>query len=651
VQEVAAPGWERSGLSQRRPAARCSDTAVEVVRIKTIAVFFLVVLALAVAADAQVCGVKDLRSSLKKALFEYFKSPGSAKLSISEIKDLLVFYLSIDKEKENVNCSVEGDFSGYSINSISTKIENASLVLQRCSDSTVYSRCSDTKPLYCEQGSLISRCDVCGCSGGLVCSSGNCIAETGTNATSGTNVTPSTNVTQNATANASGVKGLGVPIYVGESFFIGGIGYRLEYLNVAAGLENLGFSELDGIPGYSVGVNSQTLKGSVALVDANGRYYRGYILDISSRTYLVITADPNAVVDLYEKRCIYSYPPGASVPNPVPNYVYWGYVDNCPVGDSGCASLGYGTIVPVSCKNQGCMNNTCSSCVSQTIYLANGTAVSLTCPNQNQTAHVPVCLDCYRTQTPLNPYPNNPQCSIVSNCTSADYPNCYAAPYDYLTIQCPNGCRNGACIQSVSNQTTNQTSNTSGLYCGTSTNMDFCSNCYAHGGRVKTGESACWCDSTATYINAWFGSCPAANATAKCRDSDGVSYMTKTTTYTTGWEGNFTDHCVDTRYQWEFYCNADASAHTGLKVDCAIFTAGCNDGRCSPSIQTQYAGIAWNTTDPSCAYWYGNNQPIPNRYGNTPWGYALSCDGQHCGVKRGTSFSDCFGGCLAGACS
>lgn len=46
------------------------------------------------------------------------------------------------------------------------------------------------------------------------------------------------------------------------------------------------------------------------------------------------------------------------------------------------------------------------------------------------------------------------------------------------------------------------------LECGSSTNMDFCQNCYANGGRVKPGEAGCWCETFGYYINAWFGTCP-----------------------------------------------------------------------------------------------------------------------------------------------
>src|SRR3989338_1003010 len=54
-----------------------------------------------------------------------------------------------------------------------------------CSDGTPYSTCSDFslgglgRPNYCDNGGLISLCEVCGCSEGYVCSNGNCLSEGG----------------------------------------------------------------------------------------------------------------------------------------------------------------------------------------------------------------------------------------------------------------------------------------------------------------------------------------------------------------------------------------------------------------------------------------------------------------------------------------
>jgi hypothetical protein len=47
---------------------------------------------------------------------------------------------------------------------------------QTCSDGTVYSSCSSTKPKYCSSGTLIDKCSQCGCSSGTCQADGTCIS-------------------------------------------------------------------------------------------------------------------------------------------------------------------------------------------------------------------------------------------------------------------------------------------------------------------------------------------------------------------------------------------------------------------------------------------------------------------------------------------
>lgn len=55
--------------------------------------------------------------------------------------------------------------------------ENGSCLLI-CTDGTGYSQCSTTKPLYCYNGSLINKCSVCGCSSGKECEEdGSCVVK------------------------------------------------------------------------------------------------------------------------------------------------------------------------------------------------------------------------------------------------------------------------------------------------------------------------------------------------------------------------------------------------------------------------------------------------------------------------------------------
>ena len=56
-------------------------------------------------------------------------------------------------------------------------LEGASLGLaaQKCSDGTLYGKCSSTKPKYCDQGTLVDNCTKCGCSNNMSCTySGSC---------------------------------------------------------------------------------------------------------------------------------------------------------------------------------------------------------------------------------------------------------------------------------------------------------------------------------------------------------------------------------------------------------------------------------------------------------------------------------------------
>ncbi len=47
---------------------------------------------------------------------------------------------------------------------------NGSCALAKCSDNTTYGSCSATKPKYCQSGTLIDKCSVCGCGTNYTCS-------------------------------------------------------------------------------------------------------------------------------------------------------------------------------------------------------------------------------------------------------------------------------------------------------------------------------------------------------------------------------------------------------------------------------------------------------------------------------------------------
>jgi len=56
-------------------------------------------------------------------------------------------------------------------------------------------------------------------------------------------------------------------------------------------------------------------------------------------------------------------------------------------------------------------------------------------------------------------------------------------------------------------QMTDHCGDSNTVWCGGSENQDFCQNCYQRNGLVKPAQIACWCDSSSSYINAWSGSC------------------------------------------------------------------------------------------------------------------------------------------------
>jgi hypothetical protein len=50
-------------------------------------------------------------------------------------------------------------------------------VLQKCADGTPYGQCSINKPKYCENGNLIDKCSLCGCTSGTICQKDICLKE------------------------------------------------------------------------------------------------------------------------------------------------------------------------------------------------------------------------------------------------------------------------------------------------------------------------------------------------------------------------------------------------------------------------------------------------------------------------------------------
>lgn len=130
-------------------------------------------------AYAQTCEVANVKQVLRNVLYTHFIEPGSNPLSLNEVKDILSFYLSISEGLTAVDCSVLGSKSNKKIFEIISLGGNLSNKIAACSDGTQYGECSTFKPKYCYAGSLVHRCDYCGCPSPSGCSTdGKCVTQT-----------------------------------------------------------------------------------------------------------------------------------------------------------------------------------------------------------------------------------------------------------------------------------------------------------------------------------------------------------------------------------------------------------------------------------------------------------------------------------------
>ena len=80
----------------------------------------------------------EFKFELKKGLFNYMQNPVNSKVTIFEIKDLLVFYLTADIETENCDL-INGTESKIPISTILIKSSTiAKAIIPRCTDGTFY---------------------------------------------------------------------------------------------------------------------------------------------------------------------------------------------------------------------------------------------------------------------------------------------------------------------------------------------------------------------------------------------------------------------------------------------------------------------------------------------------------------------------------
>lgn len=121
--------------------------------------------------------LRDLVSSVTQYPIQNNKY--NVSISYDDTKSKIVqTYSSSRPNKIIINGTIATEVSSLSqlkgstwlYNSTESKLYINASIVQKCSDGTPYGQCSATKPKYCDNGNLIDRCSVCGCS------SGNCLA-------------------------------------------------------------------------------------------------------------------------------------------------------------------------------------------------------------------------------------------------------------------------------------------------------------------------------------------------------------------------------------------------------------------------------------------------------------------------------------------
>jgi len=133
--------------------------------------------------SAEVCEVDRIKQVLKKILFLYFTEPESVPLTKDEVKDMLVFYLSINNQDITVDCSTLGSRSNKPISDVVNAGDNVADKVPSCADGTKYGECSKFRPAYCYAGAIYSKCDLCGCPTNSVCGKSNKCETTSQNIT------------------------------------------------------------------------------------------------------------------------------------------------------------------------------------------------------------------------------------------------------------------------------------------------------------------------------------------------------------------------------------------------------------------------------------------------------------------------------------
>src|SRR3989344_1010193 len=103
---------------------------------KKLLVFGMLFLLVVSAVSAEVCEVDRIKQVLKKILFLYYTEPSNVPLTQDEVKDMLVFYLSINDQNITVDCSAFGSRSNKPISDVVNAGDNVADKIPSCADGT-----------------------------------------------------------------------------------------------------------------------------------------------------------------------------------------------------------------------------------------------------------------------------------------------------------------------------------------------------------------------------------------------------------------------------------------------------------------------------------------------------------------------------------
>lgn len=115
---------------------------------------------------------EQFKSQMKRGLYDYLQNPDASSLTLYELKDLIVLFLTEDISTINCNDYI-GTESGIPMDYVIQKTANIVTKVPTCSDGTEYGECSSKRPRFCYSGYLKQMCsgpdkiygnaDDCGC--------------------------------------------------------------------------------------------------------------------------------------------------------------------------------------------------------------------------------------------------------------------------------------------------------------------------------------------------------------------------------------------------------------------------------------------------------------------------------------------------------